>query len=97
MRFLGIRRLLACFESIYEKRMGARKRCCFRPLLQVCDHPCGVCGKVAEVVDTTERDKDLELLVKTIQLGFQSTGGSCKKELEDTIEAENCKTCTTHL
>ncbi|PKL10493.1 MAG: B12-binding domain-containing radical SAM protein, partial [Spirochaetae bacterium HGW-Spirochaetae-8] len=66
------------------KEMLLTDRC-----LQVCDHPCGVCGKVAEVVDTTERDKDLELLRQNhTALDFNQLEALRKKELEDTIEAE---------
>ena len=66
------------------KEMLLTDRC-----LPVCDHHCGVCGKVAEVVDATEQDKDLEVLRQNhTPLDFKQLEALHKKELEDTIEAE---------
>jgi len=59
--------------------------------LPICDHHCGVCGKMAKVVDATEQDRDLEPLRQShTPLDSNQLDALHKKELEDTIEAEKC-------
>jgi radical SAM-linked protein len=57
--------------------------------IPVCDHHCGVCGKVAEVIDATNKDSDLEPLHQNHPpLDSNQLDALHKKELEGTIEAE---------